>query len=1516
MASPTGAAGSSSSKSDKDPAAALKKIGKYEIQKKIGAGGMGTVYLALDPFLKRNCALKVLPQEKAKNPTLIKRFRSEAQQAANLRHENIVSVYEAGEADGFSYIALEYVEGTDVANLVQKRGVIPLKRSIEMVKQVVQALGHAHIQGVVHRDIKPGNLLVRRDGVVKLADLGLARSLDDVDTSITRAGTTVGTVDYMAPEQARDSKASDVRSDLYSLGCTWYFMLTGEPPFPNGSLSQKLRAHAETPIPDPRSNNPAVTEGVLSVIRRMTEKKPTDRYQSPQQLLDDLESGNLTGDNVSDAILQDTLEETGRSTSKRRSVDDDDSRDPDDSSSGRKNSKRSSRAADVTDEVADDPAEIDDPWARRKKKRKSAKPDSADSDEAVAYEDDDDGRKKGKPVKRAADDEDGAPAFKPPPGRDPKDKEKLLEPDKPVKNNAAIFYALVGLVIFGLVSAVIWAVGEYNNSSKVADRMANPFANRDAVANAAGAGANTGGAVGPGSVGGNATVVPGANAEGGMQPTVTNVGGPSAIGGQGAVGPNAPGYDPGRLTTQIGGASAGGQSDSQIGGNAATGTGSTSGDSPSGSSATGGTPTEGSVTGNPSPGGTTSSGSNVGGSNSGSSNPVAGAAGGGASSGTNSSSNGSRTKTIGGGASVPATASGNTGSASTGSTGSATNGQGGGARGGAAQSQARIVKELQAIPLWAKQPRPGESLPVIIVQLGSSGSSQFATLDKALENVPAGGACIKLAGSGPFPLHPVKIVDKTRVVIEPRDAGNSADQPVVMLLPSEEGSASNFIETVNTTLDLRKLHLALDATDFDTAADDSMLSAVSSDLFLQNCSFSVKGSPSASMTAVKIAGKVGRSDPKAGSQPRVLFDETLIRGNNLTTLTVNGEYLDLVSRGSLWWSGKAPAVRFGTAARSEAESSRTIRLVSTTLCAQNTAFQMGGDSSQPVPTAFELINTLVAAPPGSDAPALFALEGWTAGQQKTALGKFLTWKSTGSLYTGWMTLLQMNPGSIAIANGFSQWHAAWKEKDSADKEQFQAARWPARAISDIAGAGLEAFIPQTVGKQYVKTDDGGWPGCAPERLVTVNLDALAAAQVATVRPAIPPGMFGMPPSDVLHVDVTKQDLGKVLEGKKLQTGMTILVAGSGIRQSSPIVIENVWVRMQFEQTDGPPLVITPRAAESKHDGFITIRNGGMEINRGVFTIPATERASLPKWFIHVIDGDLGLFHCRLQGPLNGTGRNKGLIRWQSQTGRAPARPFEGRYDGYNVIQSSFLIGSGTLIDADIRRRAMILHNSVLVSRDDLCMLNIDGPDSEIDAAVDVRYSTLSAADRFWQVRGGELGVPASAPLTIYADRSVFGPPLRAGAQRANPALLTYSGSVLDRKQLAWWENRCGYAPEITSFLRADSDEVRAKSQDFDETWLKFWGRDQVLEPLRGVNGVVLKKDLPTKSDERNKLDPDDFQLLPACRAATWEGGKLPIGAYIGTMQVPPLRAAPTPPAEKKKATPKAAPSGQNSGPSF
>ncbi|WP_373653155.1 protein kinase domain-containing protein [Schlesneria sp. DSM 10557] len=291
---------------NQEPTPPLKSLGKYQIERKLGQGGMGTVYLARNTDLKKLVALKVLPRDKAKNPTLVRRFKAEAQAAAQLEHPNIVAVYDTGEADGYLYIAMEYVEGIDLFEQVRRRGTIPVKRSIEIIKQVASALQHAFEHNIVHRDIKPSNLLLRKDGVVKVTDLGLARSIDDtLETNITRAGTTVGTVDYMAPEQARSSKSADIRSDLYSLGCTWYQMLTGDPPFAEGSLTNKLQAHAIKDLPDPRDINENVPEGLIAVLRRMTAKKPADRYQTPAELLDDLENSKLTNAAFSNEIFSD-----------------------------------------------------------------------------------------------------------------------------------------------------------------------------------------------------------------------------------------------------------------------------------------------------------------------------------------------------------------------------------------------------------------------------------------------------------------------------------------------------------------------------------------------------------------------------------------------------------------------------------------------------------------------------------------------------------------------------------------------------------------------------------------------------------------------------------------------------------------------------------------------------------------------------------------------------------------------------------------------------------------------------------------------------------------------------------------------------------------------------------------------------------------------------------------------------------------------------------------------------------
>jgi eukaryotic-like serine/threonine-protein kinase len=352
----------------------LKTLGKYQIERKLGQGGMGTVYLARNTDLKKLVALKVLPRDKAKNPILVRRFKAEAQAAGQLEHPNIVSVYDTGEADGFLYIAMEYVEGIDLFEQVKRRGVIPVKRSIEIIKQVASALQHAFEHNIVHRDIKPSNLLLRHDGVVKVTDLGLARSIDDtLETNITRAGTTVGTVDYMAPEQARSSKSADVRSDIYSLGCTWYQMLTGEPPYAEGSLTNKLQAHAVKPLPDPREKNDNIPEGLIAVLQRMTAKKPADRYQTPAELLEDLANSKLTKAAFSNEIFSDLSD---YDVDALQSVEEElDENDDDDLKEDDRPKRRKAR-------VADDEGRDETPTAKNRRKTRSRVEQDDEADEA------------------------------------------------------------------------------------------------------------------------------------------------------------------------------------------------------------------------------------------------------------------------------------------------------------------------------------------------------------------------------------------------------------------------------------------------------------------------------------------------------------------------------------------------------------------------------------------------------------------------------------------------------------------------------------------------------------------------------------------------------------------------------------------------------------------------------------------------------------------------------------------------------------------------------------------------------------------------------------------------------------------------------------------------------------------------------------------------------------------------------------------------------------------------------
>ena len=267
------------------------RVGKYEIVVHIATGGMGAVYKAVDTSLGRPVALKVLASRLIDNPAALERFRREARHAARLNHPNIVTLYEWGQIDDSHYLAMEYIDGPDLDAHILTRGRLGVEEAHAILVQAVQALDHAYRQGVVHRDIKPSNFLLARQAgelVVKLTDLGLARNLGDNEFRLTSDGSTVGTVDYLSPEQARDSSLADTRSDIYSLGCTAYHMLAGQPPFPDGGLGERVYKHMHTEPPDLRKLNPAVPPNLAAVLKRMLAKTPGARYQTPASLLHDL----------------------------------------------------------------------------------------------------------------------------------------------------------------------------------------------------------------------------------------------------------------------------------------------------------------------------------------------------------------------------------------------------------------------------------------------------------------------------------------------------------------------------------------------------------------------------------------------------------------------------------------------------------------------------------------------------------------------------------------------------------------------------------------------------------------------------------------------------------------------------------------------------------------------------------------------------------------------------------------------------------------------------------------------------------------------------------------------------------------------------------------------------------------------------------------------------------------------------------------------------------------------------
>src|SRR6187551_136624 len=261
--------------------------GRYRLVELLGQGGMATIYRATDTQLGRDVAVKVLRPEYLRDPDFSSRFRFEARSVASLSHPNIVGVHDYGEDPSGPFIVMELVDGEDLATILRANGALPPRQAARITAAVARALAAAHAKGIVHRDVKPGNVLIGRDGQVKVADFGIARAV--AEAQMTLPGTTLGSVHYFSPEQVRGEPATN-ESDIYSLGIVMYEMLTGVRPWEGDSAASVALARLSGPIPDPATVRPSVPPDLASITRKALALDPNDRWPSAAAMADALEA--------------------------------------------------------------------------------------------------------------------------------------------------------------------------------------------------------------------------------------------------------------------------------------------------------------------------------------------------------------------------------------------------------------------------------------------------------------------------------------------------------------------------------------------------------------------------------------------------------------------------------------------------------------------------------------------------------------------------------------------------------------------------------------------------------------------------------------------------------------------------------------------------------------------------------------------------------------------------------------------------------------------------------------------------------------------------------------------------------------------------------------------------------------------------------------------------------------------------------------------------------------------------
>jgi len=837
---------------------------------------------------------------------------------------------------------------------------------------------------------------------------------------------------------------------------------------------------------------------------------------------------------------------------------------------------------------------------------------------------------------------------------------------------------------------------------------------------------------------------------------------------------------------------------------------------------------------------------------------------------------------------------------------------------------------VAAIPNRKDPVTAAAKLKTVSVGRTLGGPAQFADLTTAFRKLPPQGAVIQLVGDGPFFLPATSITHRGTVVL----TAAAGARPLVVLVPGRRDRTAAVLTVRHTSLTLLGVHLFVDAARFPPGEKRTLVDIDSGDLTVRNGSITVRGERDAATVAFRVSGSVDR---QASAGRRVLLDRVLLRGNRCTVLEVTNPVAEIVASNCLFLTGKSPVVRLlsrsaaatmterpvsansviaaattrssppqqGAGADESGRQRRVLRLISCTSVGGHAAFELSPPADHTGSmTEFVVVNSLFATDQVNGETVLMSLHNWPQTARPVPGGSLLAglrWNGRGTVFAGWKSLLRSGPKSPLTVDGIDGWQRLWRNPD--DDDHFLPSPWPAKAVTQLDTAIPVAFDSRSLASSGVQATDHKRPGCLVDRLQTPRALTLERAAIIGRRPRLAVSdRRDRGPTKTIAIDLKRQDLGKLISVGDWPDGTLFVVSGSGNRFSSPLRVRGKSLRIRFEQTGDKPLVILPRHIndETGERAFITIRGGHIALSGGSFHVRSSPTKAPVKWFLSVTDGGFSLERCVLVGPMRESPGYKGLIHWL-QTASRPvgdrqSRPVP-RKSG--LIADSYLTTDGLLLDAQFRHSSLEMTNSILASLSDLFLLRMVGLDSKIDAAVDAKHCTFSAANAVFVVRATPFPKRSVDPLRVFVDESVFLHPVDVGPKRrTHPVILSCADLSRPQDQIDWWGTGNGFAGELAGYLTTAA--TGGASQNFETAWKTAWGADHVLRPLAKPGAVLIRDKFP----HRDRLTPEAFRLHSSCTAFQWSAVGVPLGAEIkrlpkSTINLP-SRSKPASKKKKKK----------------